>query len=136
MSQSSGRDSIILTIIVLVLLTVGAWLFNKTTHELVIHPIERMLYTISQLQKKPLDKPVMKTEGGEEDSSETVSASLLFLPFFHLVVVSFSMPHAPSLCSVAGCSGAHSGPVDWPSAGGLRRGWLAHDCEVHGYRQW
>jgi len=64
-----GIYNICLTIMVIGVLSVAAYLFNKTTEELVIRPIERMLHTINQLKEKPLEQAA---DHGEEDhSSET-----------------------------------------------------------------
>lgn len=105
-TRLSGTYNIVLTIVVIILLTVGAWLFNKTTHELVIHPIERMLYTINQLQEKPLEKPkTMQHDGKEGDSSETGVLER----------------------TLAQLTGA--------PAGRLRRGRLAYDRQVHDHHQ-
>lgn len=47
---------VITTIMVLVLLSVGAILFNRNNHRMVIVPIERMMATIVALQQNPLAK--------------------------------------------------------------------------------
>lgn len=57
-SQMTATYSLILTMVVLVMLTAGSWMFNRSTHQLVIIPIERMLNTIQQLRTNPLTKPV------------------------------------------------------------------------------
>mmetsp|Transcript_37368 Transcript_37368/g.73494 ORF Transcript_37368/g.73494 Transcript_37368/m.73494 type:complete len:760 (+) Transcript_37368:73-2352(+) len=70
-SQLTATYSLILTFVVLLMLTTGAWLFNRTTHALVIVPLERMLFTIHQLRAKPLAKPVIADEDGDDDGNET-----------------------------------------------------------------
>ena len=55
-SRIRGEYNIITTLVVLVLLAVGAVLFNRNNHRMVIVPIERMMATIVALQQNPLAK--------------------------------------------------------------------------------
>ena len=69
-SQTGGLYSILLTIFVCFLLTVGALLFSKDANSLVIAPIERMVGIIEKLRENPLPK---KTYGLD---TATTSGSL------------------------------------------------------------
>ena len=55
-SRLTGEYNIVTTLVVLVLLAVGAVLFNRNNHRMVIVPIERMMATIVALQQNPLAK--------------------------------------------------------------------------------
>jgi class 3 adenylate cyclase len=62
--QRRGLYNIIMTIVVLCLLIIGAILFNRNNHRMVIVPIERMMATIVALQQNPLAKASLHAENG------------------------------------------------------------------------
>jgi len=65
-ARKAALYSVLRTLTVLVLLTVGAIAFNRNNHEMVIQPIERMVATIQQLQKNPLARAVIDEDAAEE----------------------------------------------------------------------
>ena len=89
-SRIRGEYNIITTLVVLVLLAVGAVLFNRNNHRMVIVPIERMMATIVALQQNPLAKASLASaqpssittankggdRGGDEQKTATTTAAL------------------------------------------------------------
>jgi class 3 adenylate cyclase len=77
-NRFSGMYNIILTLFIIALLTIGASLFSRDAHRLMIQPIERMVRVVRQLADNPLAKleDEKKSENGSQFEVNLIEAAL------------------------------------------------------------
>lgn len=125
--QQQAVYAMIQTCVILFLLVVGAMLFERTTGQIVLKPINRMLSTIQRLYDNPLMRPEALAAATDGDKNETGMLERTLTKLTALLQIGFGVAGANIIQSCLNISG--SGEFD-PLIEGQRMLGIFGFCDI------